>query len=311
MVGGDAELARAAGQQRAGDDERDVQRFLVGHVPLLVHPAVCALHVTVIGAEDHDRVLVGLGLAERVEDPRDLQADLGLHLVVELQVGLDRRLRRDDRAPVVDVALLAGGLRREVLFVRRCLIDMRHLRGVVTQPLRERDDAEQRVVVRVQERAHRQPRRVALFSVEALEQRDRLIGGERVLDRAGVALAEPVRLGPHPLGEAVVIKQIGPEVPLDIVLDRRPVVLDRLQTARRHRRHRDAGVKRATCPCRTSDSRRPGTNRPASAPCRRQPEHVVAGGALGAPVVCATPAASGYWPVSSDARLGAHAAAIG
>ena len=86
VVGRDVELAGAAGQQRAGDDERDVQRLLVGDVPLLVHPAVRALHVAVIGAEDHDRVLVGVGVAQRVEHTRDLLADLGLHLVVELQV---------------------------------------------------------------------------------------------------------------------------------------------------------------------------------------------------------------------------------
>ena len=29
------------------------------------------------------------------------------------------------------------------------------------------------------------------------------------------------------------------------------------------------------------------------------------------PSVCVTPCSDGYWPVSSDARLGAHAAAIG
>jgi hypothetical protein len=127
VVGRDVELARAARQQRAGDDERDVQRFLIGDVPLLMHPAVSALHVAVIGAEDHDRVLVGLGLAQGVEDTLDLLADLGLHLVVELQMEFVPGLRRDDRGPVIDVALLAGGLRREVLLARRCLIDVRHL----------------------------------------------------------------------------------------------------------------------------------------------------------------------------------------
>jgi hypothetical protein len=88
---------------------------------------VSALQVAVIGAEDHDRVLVGVGVAQGVQDSRDLPADLGLHLVIELQVDLVPRLRRDDRAPVVDVALLAGGLRREVLVVCWCLIDVRHL----------------------------------------------------------------------------------------------------------------------------------------------------------------------------------------
>ena len=91
--------------------------------------------------------------------------------------------------------------------------------------------AEQRVVVRVQERAHRQPRRVARVRVEALEQRDRLIGSERVLDHAGVVLAKAVRVGADPLREAVLVKQVGLEVPLDVVLDRYPVVVDREQVS--------------------------------------------------------------------------------
>jgi hypothetical protein len=127
VVGRDVELARATGQQWAGDDQRHVDGFLVGHVPFLVHPAVGSLHIAVIRAEDHDRVLVGLGVAQGVEDTRDLPADLGLHLVIELQVGLVPRLRCEDSAPVVDVALLAGRLRREILLVRWGLIDMRHL----------------------------------------------------------------------------------------------------------------------------------------------------------------------------------------
>jgi hypothetical protein len=103
---------------------------------------VSALHVAVIGAEDHDRVLVRGALSQRVEHARDLLADRGLHLVVELQVGLDPRLWREELSPRVDHALLAGGLGREVLVVRRCLIDVRHRRGVVAQPLRQRDHTE-------------------------------------------------------------------------------------------------------------------------------------------------------------------------
>ena len=69
------ELAGAAGQKRAGHDERHVQRLLVGDVPLLVHPVVRALQVAVIGAEDHDRVLVGVARLERVEHLGDLLVD--------------------------------------------------------------------------------------------------------------------------------------------------------------------------------------------------------------------------------------------
>ena len=34
-------------------------------------------------------------------------------------------------------------------------------------------------------------------------------------------------------------------------------------------------------------------------------------GLFDSPSVCVTPCSDGYWPVSSDARLGAHAADIG
>ena len=312
MGGRDVELAGAAGQQRARDDERHVQRFLVGDVPFLVHPAVGALHVAVIGAEDHDRVLVGVGVAQGVQHPGDLLADRGLHLVVELQVGLDPRLRRDDRAPVVDVALLAGGLGREVLLVRRRLIDVRHLGRVVAQPLRERDDAEHRVVVRVQKRADRQPRLLAAVCIEALEQRDRLISGEWVLDRARVVLAEPVRLGADPLRETPVVEQIRLQVLLDVRLDRLAVIVDREQVPvavlgvevrvrgvplALEVRPITAGTKpvaRASAPCPAPARTCLRCRR--SSPARRS---------------ASRRAATGYWPVNSDARLGAHAAAIG
>src|SRR5450755_1576173 len=117
VVGRDIEFARAAGQQRAGNDERDAQSFVVGTVPLLVKAAVRALHVAVVRAEDHDRVLIGVGLAQRVQYPRYLLTDGGLHLVVELQVSLDPRLRRRDPGPEVDDALLAARLGRQVFFV--------------------------------------------------------------------------------------------------------------------------------------------------------------------------------------------------
>src|SRR5271165_6151214 len=89
-----------------------------------------------------------------------------------------------------------------------CLRDMGHRRGVIAQTLKRREDAEQGVIVWVQERADRQPRLVPRLGVEALQQRDRLIGRERVLHRPGVVLAQSVRLGPHPLGEPPVVEQI-------------------------------------------------------------------------------------------------------
>ena len=114
---------------------------------------------------------------------------------------------------------------------RRRLLDVGHARRVVAQTLCQRDHAEQRVVVRVQERADRQPGLLAVVAVEAPEQLDRLVGGERVLDRARVVLAESVRLGADPLREAVVVEQIGLQVLLDVLLDRVAVIVDREQVA--------------------------------------------------------------------------------
>ena len=130
--------------------------------------------------------------------------------------------------------------------------------------------------MRVEERAHGQPRRVGLFCVEALEQRDRLVGGERVLERAGVVLAEPVRLGADPLREAVVVEQVGLEVLLDVVLDRRAVVVDREQVPVAvvgvEVRVRDVPLALVVGPIAAGPEpvaqRRHGV--------RRQPEHVVA-----------------------------------
>ena len=161
VVGRNVQLSCAARQQRAGHDERHVQRLLVGVVPLLVHSAVRALHVAVIGAEDHDRVLVCAAGLQSIQHAGDLLTDRGLQLVVELQVRLDPGLRRAQPGPEVDHALLTARLRRQVLVARRSLVDMGHRRGVVAQPLRERDDAEERIVVWVQERADREPRLIA------------------------------------------------------------------------------------------------------------------------------------------------------
>lgn len=117
VVGRYLDLPGAAREERAGDDERDVQRLLLGDVPLLVHAAMGALHVAVVGAEDDDRVLEGRARGERVEDPGDLLTDRGLQLVVELQVGLDPRLRGEDLPPLLDVGGLTGRLGREILLV--------------------------------------------------------------------------------------------------------------------------------------------------------------------------------------------------
>ena len=111
----------------------------------------------------------------------------------------------------------------------RRLGDVGHIGRAVAEALSQADEAEQRVVVRVQERAHGEPGRRVPLRLEPAQQLDRLARGERVLDRAGVVLAEPVRLRPDPLREAVVVEQVGLPVALDVVRERRPVVIDRQQ----------------------------------------------------------------------------------
>jgi hypothetical protein len=138
--------------------------------------------------------------------------------------------------------------------------------------------------VRVQKRADRQPRLFALDPAEALEQRDRLISGEWVLHHAGVVLAKPVRLGSDPFREPVVIKQVRPQVLLDVLLDRRAVVVDR-----RHEAIAVFGVQMRVRGVPLALEERPVA--PRAKPIaerwdrvRRQPEHVLAVGALGKPV---------------------------
>ena len=144
---------------------------------------------------------------------------------------LDPRLRGEDLPPRVDVALLAGRLGRQVLLARRRLFDVRHAGRVGVHALSDGDEAEHRVVVRVDERADRQPRPVVVLAVQSLQQFDRLVGGERVLHRPGVVLAQAVRLGPDPLREAEPIEQVGLHVLLDVLRLGRPVVVDRQQVA--------------------------------------------------------------------------------
>ena len=64
-------LASPALKQRAGEDERDMGGLLVGVMPLLVHPAVGAEHLPVIGGENHNCVLVGVG-ARRAASTRPI-----------------------------------------------------------------------------------------------------------------------------------------------------------------------------------------------------------------------------------------------
>ena len=81
--------------------------------------------------------------------------------------------------------------------------------------------------MRVQERANGQPGLVALLVVESFEQGDRLVGRERILDRRGVVLAEPVGVGPDPFREPIFVEQVRFKVCSDVLRDLRPVVLDR------------------------------------------------------------------------------------
>ena len=159
-----------------------------------------------------------------------------------------------------------------------------HGRGVVAQPLRQRDDPEQRVVVRVEERADRKPRLIALVAVQALQQLDRLVRREDVLDRAGVVLAEPVRLRADPFGEAELVEEIRLQVSLDVLLLRLAVVVDREEVAVPviGVEVRVRGVPLALEEGPVAAGAEPVAHRRHAV--RRQPEHVVAVGALGQPV---------------------------
>ena len=95
-------------------------------MPLLVHPAVRAEHVPVIGGEDDDRVLVGARFPEGVEHASDLLVNRPLQLVVEAPLRLDPRLRHEDLSPGVDVALLTRGLGGQVFLERRRIGNVRH-----------------------------------------------------------------------------------------------------------------------------------------------------------------------------------------
>ena len=165
--------------------------------------------------------------------------------------------------------------------MRRRLLDMGDGRGVVPQSLRQRDDSEHRVVVRVQKRADGQPRLIALVAVQPLQQLHRLVGGEDVLDRAGVVLAEPVRLRADPLGEAEVVEEIRLQVALDVLLLRLAVVVDREQVALPvvGVEVRVRGVPLALVIRAVAAGAEPVAHRRDVV--RRQPEHVVAVVALG------------------------------
>ena len=193
---------------------------------------------------------------------------VGLHLVVELQVRLDPRLRRENLPPRVDEALLAGGLGGQILVVRRRLVDVRDLGGVVAQPLRQRDHAEERVVVRVQERADRQPRLVVLVLVEPLA------AASIVSSAVNGSLTVPVLCLPSPCGSGPTHSEkpnsssrSASRYFCDVFRLRLPVVVDRQQVARHRPGRRGARARHATCPCSRCGSRRRGTSHRASAPC--------------------------------------------
>ena len=81
--------------------------------------------------------------------------------------------------------------------------------------------------MRVEERADCKPGLITLVAVQALQQLDRLVRRVDVLDGAGVVLAEPMRLRPDPLGEAELVEEIGLQIPLDVLLLGRTLVVDR------------------------------------------------------------------------------------
>ena len=84
-------------QHRVRDDERDVDRLLVGVERLLAQAAVREAHLAVVGAADDHRARAQragiVGVAERRQDPADLLVDDPVQVGVEVDVVELRRAR--------------------------------------------------------------------------------------------------------------------------------------------------------------------------------------------------------------------------
>ena len=131
-VAGDLGQALPPGEQRlVVHDERHVRGLLIHAVPLLVHAAVRAEQVPVVGGEEDDRVLRHVRVrVQRVEHPLDLVVHVLLELVVEAPVLLEVRHRLENLRVLLHVVRLAVGLGGEVLAGgRRVLRGIEQLRG--------------------------------------------------------------------------------------------------------------------------------------------------------------------------------------
>ena len=127
------------------------------------------------------------------------------------------RLRREYLPPRIDVTLLACGFGGQVLFLRRRRGNVRHRIEVVAKALSQGDNAEHRDVVRVEEGAHREPRRLVPVLIQPLQQRDRFVRREGISCRSRVLVAQTVRLRADPLRRAVGIEQVRLEVCSDVL----------------------------------------------------------------------------------------------
>ncbi len=267
VAGRNVDPSRPAFDQRAGDDERHMDGLLVGVVPLLVHAAVGAEQFAVVGGEDHDGVLVSFRGAPahraRVRYSRRPRPASGSRTCVGARSPAAVRLASptcrhssvDRPAWWIDPHGASAPVR-----------DRRDVAGVVAQALRQRKDAKERDVVRVQERADRQPRLIVLLLVEPLQKPNHLVRREHILQRAGIVLPEPVWVRSNPFREAVFVKQIRlagmPRCfPASASHYRRLTAGSPYRPGRRY-----AGARHATCPCSRSDNRRRGTSRPSWAP---------------------------------------------
>ena len=236
-----------AGREELGvvDDERHVDRLLVGLVPLLVHAAVGAQHLPVVGGEDDDGVAVELPVdgAQGVQDLLDLAVHVLLHLVVEL-VELEVVLGRLEGQGVgVNVALLAVRLGGEVLPASLGVlggIEQRvghrgagQLPDQVEVALGQGEVAPQGDVVGVDERGDHQPGPPVVLGAELAEEADRLLGEPLVAallagrrGRPRVERVPAVGLGADPSAEPELVQPVGVQVVLLLGRVGHPVVVE-------------------------------------------------------------------------------------
>ena len=173
-------------------DHRHADRLVVGVAPLLLHAAVRAEHVAVVGGEHHDGVVGHARRVERFEDPPDRLIDQLVQGVVEAPVRHVGLLLVDHLPP--DAWSIApdrpGGLRTS-----RTATALRESSGTVSsgggnfQSLIRTARRTTAMSCGIHERRDREPRPVAARLRELAEELDHLLREHAVAHRAAVGLA--------------------------------------------------------------------------------------------------------------------------